>query len=51
MGSPISPVISNIFMKHFEKEALKKNTHKIRSLIPLFRRHIRDMETRQSRTP
>ncbi|XP_011069268.1 PREDICTED: uncharacterized protein LOC105155067 [Acromyrmex echinatior] len=24
MGSPISPVIANIFMEHFEKEALKK---------------------------
>jgi len=24
MGSPISPVIANIFMEHFEKEALRK---------------------------
>jgi len=24
MGSPISPVIANIFMEHFEKETLRK---------------------------
>jgi len=44
IGSPISPVIANIFMEHFEKEALRKTTKKIKSLVPLYR-HIRDMET------
>jgi len=28
MGSPISPVIANIFMEHFEKEALTKTPKK-----------------------
>ena len=28
IGSPISPVIANIFMEHFEKEALRKTTKK-----------------------
>ncbi|XP_018367903.1 PREDICTED: uncharacterized protein LOC108764261 [Trachymyrmex cornetzi] len=28
MGSPISPVIVNIFMEHFEKEALRKTSKK-----------------------
>jgi len=28
MGSPISPVIANIFMEHFEKEALQKTPKK-----------------------
>ena len=28
MGSPISPVIANIFMEHFEKEALRKAPNK-----------------------
>jgi len=28
MGSPISPVITNIFMGHFEKEALRKTFKK-----------------------
>ena len=28
MGSPISPVIANIFMEHFEKEALRKTFKK-----------------------
>ncbi|XP_018349960.1 PREDICTED: uncharacterized protein LOC108753114 [Trachymyrmex septentrionalis] len=28
MGSPISPVIANIFMEHFEKEALRKTPKK-----------------------
>jgi len=28
MSSPISPVIANILMKHFEKEALKKTLQK-----------------------
>jgi len=30
MGSPISPVIANIFMEHFEKEALQKTPKKKR---------------------
>ncbi|KAG5346220.1 ALF aldolase, partial [Acromyrmex charruanus] len=30
-----SSVIANIFMKHFEKEVLQKNTQKIRSLVSL----------------
>jgi len=46
MGSPISPVIINIFIENFEKEALRKT----RSLVSLYRLHIRDMETRQSWT-
>ena len=28
MGSPISPVITNIFMEYFEKEALRKTSKK-----------------------
>jgi len=28
MDSPISPVIANIFMEHFEKEALRKTLKK-----------------------
>jgi len=28
MGSPISPVIANIFMEHFENEALQKTPKK-----------------------
>ncbi|XP_018401785.1 PREDICTED: uncharacterized protein LOC108778952 [Cyphomyrmex costatus] len=28
MGSPISPVVANIFMEHFEEEALRKATSK-----------------------
>jgi len=40
MSSPISPAIANIFMEQFEKEAFRKT----RSLVPLCRRHIRDME-------
>jgi len=49
MGSSISLVIANIFMEYFEKETLRKNIQKTRSLIPLCR-YIRDMETRQNRT-
>jgi len=60
MSSPFSLVIANIFMKHFEKEVLRnsalrtqktrspQNTQKTRSLVPLCRWHIRDIETRQS---
>ena len=44
MGSPISPVIANIFREHFEKELLRKTLKKTRSSISLCRRHIRDME-------
>jgi len=46
MGSPISPVIVNIFKEHFEKEALQKNAKKTKSLIPLRSWYIRDLETR-----
>jgi len=28
IGNPISPVIANIFMEHFEKEALRKTLKK-----------------------
>ena len=28
MGSPISPIIANIFMEHFEKEASRKTLKK-----------------------
>ena len=48
MGSPISPVIANIFMEHFEKEALRKTLKKPE--VWLYKRHIRDMEIRKSRT-
>jgi len=54
MGFPISPVIANIFMEHFEKEAiLRKRLGKTpkKSEVWFRRQHIRDMETRQSRTP
>ena len=27
MGSPLSPIVANIFMKHFEKEALETAPH------------------------
>ena len=40
MSSPMSPVIANIFMEHFEKEKPQKNTQKTKSLIPLCRRHM-----------
>ena len=51
MGSPIFPIIANIFMKHFEKEGFpQKNIQKTRSLVPLCKRRICDMERRQTRT-
>jgi len=43
-----SPIIANIFMEYFEKEALRKMPKKPE--ISLRRRHIRDLETRQSWT-
>ena len=47
MSSPISSVIANIFIEHFEKEALKK-IFKKPEIWFLYKRYICDMETRQS---
>ena len=47
MGSPTSLVIANIFMEHFEKEALRK-TSKKPEIWFRYADDIRDMEIRQS---
>ena len=35
MGSPISPVIANIFMEHFAKEALRKTSTRVVPEVPI----------------
>ncbi|XP_018343101.1 PREDICTED: uncharacterized protein LOC108749083 [Trachymyrmex septentrionalis] len=48
MGSPIFPVIANIFMEHFEKEALRKTSKK----PEVWFHYVDDtFVIRQSRTP
>jgi len=51
-GSPISLVIINIFVEHFENiwKRPSEKYQKTRNLVPLCRRYIRDMKTRQSQT-
>ena len=57
MDSPISPVKDSpiypvIFMEHFEKEALRKTSKKPEVQFRYIdNTWLRDMETRQNRTP
>eukprot|EP00057_Strongylocentrotus_purpuratus_P016405 XP_011670879.1 PREDICTED: uncharacterized protein LOC105441461 [Strongylocentrotus purpuratus] len=43
MGSPLSPVIANIFMEHFKTTALQLSLSTPFSLAPICQRHIRHL--------